>query len=428
MHQIRDFRTAATDVEIISHRRSTDESSDVIFNENRVKQFEDSFLLLNGNVASENLSVHVGTGVRPTQTLLDVGKSAASTGAAAHVLAKGLLTSQFQDCGTNVDIVGTANNVNTSSHSPLLSNSRSSSPEDIRGLHNSSSTTRVRELLPTHFKGIETSSLPVSCTSNQLASSCVENFVSGLSPIPRSPTPQESVFSRGNGSNCETVATDSFRSVSTELSSSSEVTPEDLPALLCSFLFGSPDSVTSSDTVVTTLDEDLQIKCKNGSMDLMLSSPASDNTQFQPHDSEATSCEILGASTTKSDTKSVVSINGVEIIPKDTEKQNDDGSSKVYEESTKQCVKEISPITSISRQKRCRTKTKCRTARRTNSHVKEVQRGISEESGYQTSSENHVTSDMETPSAAKNASDDNDKTRDRDDGDVEGLVLVPSGE
>jgi hypothetical protein len=244
---------------------------------------------------------------------------------------------------------------------------------------------------------------------------------------------QNSVFPTSNSSGCETVAVQSLLAVSGELPSSPEVTLEDLPALLCSFLFGSPDSVTSCDTVVTTLEEDPQTQCKNGSMDFMLSSSSSDTTQLQSHDKEARSYDILGASSSKSDAESVVSVSGHEISTGDAEKQDDEGGSEVQEEQyTEQCVEGISTRTSTTSKKTRRTGTRCRVSRRTSRHVKEVQRGISVESGYHTSSENHVTLGMETPS-----SEEKDKTGDRDDDNDdeeeedsmnEHLVYVPAGE
>jgi hypothetical protein len=170
-------------------------------------------------------------------------------------------------------------------------------------------------------------------------------------------------------------------------------------------------------------------------MDFMLSPPASDITQLQPHDNEERICEVLEASPSKSDAESVVSVNEDEIMSNDAEKQDDGESSKVCEEcNTEQCVHEVSspPTASASTEKECKTRTKCRMSIRSSSHIREVQRGISEESGYQTSSENHVTSGMETPSTGRGASDDNDKTGDEDDEDNdndtdEDLVLVPSG-
>lgn len=434
VHQIRDSRPSATDVEIISHqRRDTDESSDVIRNENCVRQPEDSCILLSGKAGSENLSVRVGTGVQPTQTLFDLRKTATSA-AAAYLVARGLL-SQFQDPGKNVGIVGSANSVNglpcvntTSSHDPLLPRSSSSSSEDLTGQHNSSSTTEV-ELRPTHFSGNKTSSFLVSRTTNQHSSPRVDNFVSGPASIPRPPTNQDSVFPHGDNRNCESTAKQLFGEVDSELPSSPEATPEDLPALLCRFLFGSPDSVNSCDTAVTIVEEDLQSEFKNGSMDFMLSPPASDITQFQPHDNEERNREILGDSPSKSDAESVISVNGEEIMSEDAEKQNDEESSEVCEErNIEQCVKEVSPSTvSTSTEKDCGSKAKCRISKGTSNHIREVQRGISEESGYHTSSENHVKSGMETSSTGEVATGDEDVEDNANDPD-EDTVFVPSGE
>jgi hypothetical protein len=154
-------------------------------------------------------------------------------------------------------------------------------------------------------------------------------------------------------------------------------------------------------------------------MDCALSPSTSDITRLQPDDNEAKNCEILRASPTKSDAGSVVSVSGDEIRTEGAEKQIDEGRSEVLEVcNTKQCVEEVSSTTD---------------KRHTNSHVKEVQRGISEESGYLTSSENHVTSGMETSTTTTRANEENDKIGDRDDEDDdsdmdEQLVLVPSGE
>lgn len=425
MHQIREpLRTAGTDVEIISHQQNTDECGDVTRHENRVRQSAGSFTLLNGISGSEDLSVCVvGTGVRPTPALLDAGKSVAAATTAAYVVSKDL--SQFQDaCQAQDIVVSGADNVDrlpceniSSSCNPLVSRSCSPSAEDLT--HNPSSTAEVIQLLPLHFSGIGTSSFHLSYTENQHTASRAENFVSASLSIPRSPTPQGSVFSSNNNSSCETVADPSFLTVSSELPSSCETTPEDLPALLCSFLFGSPDSVTSCESAVTTVDEDTQNRCKNGSMDCALSPSTSDITRLQPDDNEAKNCEILRASPTKSDAGSVVSVSGDEIRTEGAEKQIDEGRSEVLEVcNTKQCVEEVSSTTD---------------KRHTNSHVKEVQRGISEESGYLTSSENHVTSGMETSTTTTRANEENDKIGDRDDEDDdsdmdEQLVLVPSGE
>lgn len=425
MHQIRDSRPAAADGEIISHQWNTDELSDVTCHENRVRQPKDSYLLLSGKAGSENLSVRFGAGVRPTQTLFDIEKSAA-----AYLVARGLL-SQFQDSGKNVDVaVSTANAVSGLQHGntspslkPLFPRSTSSSSEDLTGKHNSPSAT--------HFSGIETSSLHVSYTLNQRTSSRAESCVSGLSSVPTPPTPQDSVSPIRSKRNCETVAAESFSAVSSEVESSFETTPEDLPALLCSFLFGSPDSVTSCDTAVTILEEDLQTIRQDGSMDFMLSPPASD-MQLQSQENEARSCEILETSPSKS-AENVVSNNGDRIMSKDAEKQNDEESSKVRKE-TEQCAQEFSPsTTSASAEKVCRTKSKRRMCVRTCSHVREVQRGTSGESGYHTSSENHVMSGTKKSATGKNASDDSDKTGNADVADNgsdtdEDLVLVPSGE
>jgi hypothetical protein len=262
--------------------------------------------------------------------------------------------------------------------------------------------------------------------------------VSEASPFLKYST-QNSVFP-SNNSSCETVAVHSLLAVSGELSSSLDI-PDDLQALLCSFLFGSPDSVTSCDTVVTSLEEDPQTKCKNGSMDFMLSSLSSDTTQLQSYDKEATSYEILGASPSKSEAESAVSVSGYEISAGDAEKQDDEVGSEVQEERhTEQCVEDIpAASTSATPKKARRTRTRCRVSGRTSGHVKELQRGISVESGYHTSSENQVKLGMETPS-----SEEKDETGDRDDDDVddgdvddddddkdgtnERLVLVPSGE
>ncbi|PNF16729.1 hypothetical protein B7P43_G00873 [Cryptotermes secundus] len=417
---------AASDVAIISHQPKADESSDVIHNENHVRQSENSFLLLNGKAGYEDISVCVGTLVRPAPTPRDAGKSA--TSAAAYAVARGLL-SQFQDSTKDLNkILSSADTVNgflcvntSSDRNHLILRSNSSPSEDL--IHNPPSTEDVKELLPIHFSGVGTSSLV-----NQDISTCAE-FVNGLSSISKSPTPQGSVFPSNSTSNCETVADESFLTVNSELSSSPEATLEDLPALLCSFLFGSPESVTSCDTVVTTLEEDPQIRCKNGSMDFMLSPSASDVTQLQPYDNEERSCEILEASPSKRDAENV---SGQEISTRDVGEESDEGGSKVYKEcNTEPCVENISTTASTAREKTCRNRTKCRMSSCTNSRGKEMQRGISEESGYQTSSENCVTSGVETSSASKSTSEENDKTGDRgseDDekGTNEDLVLVPS--
>jgi hypothetical protein len=256
--------------------------------------------------------------------------------------------------------------------------------------------------------------------------------------------PIQNSVSPSNNSSCETVAVPSLLAVSSELPSSPEVHPEDLPALLCSFLFGSPDSVTSCDTVLTTLEEDTQTKCKNGSMDFMLSSSTSDTTELQSRDKEPRNYEILRASPSKSDAESVVSVTGYEISTGDAQQQDDKGGSKVQKEQhTEQCVEDISFTHSSTTSKKARrTRTKCRVSRRTSGHVKEVQRGISVESGYHTSSENHVTLGMEAPSSEEkdktgDRDDDHDDNDHHDDGDDddddkdgvnERLVLVPSGE
>lgn len=241
------------------------------------------------------------------------------------------------------------------------------------------------ELPPLQLAGI--SSFQVS---NQQASR-VDSFVSPCSSVPRSPTPQDPDFPGSNNSNCGTVADHSFYAVGSELPSSSE----DLPALLCSFLFGSPaDSVTSCDTAVTTLEEDPQTRCsKNGSM------------EYQQQDSDV----LPVASPSKSDAESGVSAD--ETRTKDRDKVRDEEVS--------------STTTTVPPERARRPRTKCRVSKRANSgHAKEVQRGISEESGYQTSSENHMTTNKSVP-------EQNDSQGDKDDGDDtdvdEGLVLVPSG-
>jgi hypothetical protein len=392
--------------------------------------------LLNGKSGYEDISVCVGTVVTPAPTLRDGGKTATSA-AAAYAVARGFL-SQFQDSSKDLNkILSSADNVNrflcvntSSSLNHLILRSNSSSSEDL--IHNSPSTEDVNELPPIHFSEIGTSSFHVSSIVNQDISTCDE-FVSGPLSISKSPTPQVSVFPSNSSSNCETVAGESLLTVSSELSSSPEATLEDLPALLCSFLFGSPESVTSCDTVVTTLEEDPQIRCKNGSMDFMVSPSASDVTQLQQYDNEARSCEILEASSSKRDAENV-SVIGHEISTRDAGEQNDEGGSKVYKEcNTEQCVEQVSATDSTSTEKACRRRTKCRMSSCTNSHGKEMQRGISEESGYQTSSENYVASGVETSSASKSTSEENDKTGDRgSEGDEKGtdedLVLVPSGE
>lgn len=434
MHHIRDpLQEPATDVDIISHQENADESSDVIHNENHVGQSENSFLLLNGKSGYEDISVCVGTVVRPTPTPRDAGKSA--TSAAAYAVARGLL-SRFRDPSkdltkvlSSADTVNRFLCVNTSSNrNHLILRSNLSPSEGL--IHNPPYTEDVKELLPIHLSGIGTPSFHVSSIVNQDISTCAA-FVS--EPSSKSPTPQGSVFPSNSTGNCETVADESFLTVNSELSSSPEVTLEDLPALLCSFLFGSPESVTSCDTVVTTLEEEPQIRCKNGSMDFMLSPSASDVTQLQPYDNEARSCEILEASPSNRDAENV-SVSGQEISTRDAGEQNDDGDSKVYKEyNTVPCVEQISTTASTSREKTCRKRTKCRMSSCTNYHGKEMQRGISEESGYQTSSENCVTSGVETSSASKRTSEKNDETGDRgsedeEKGTDEDLVLVPSGE
>lgn len=436
VHHIRDLLLeSATDVDIISHQQNGDESSDVIHNENHVRQSENSFLFLNGKSGYEDVSVCVGSVVRPEPTPRDAGKF--DTSAAAYAVARGLL-SQFQDSSKDLNkILSSADTVNrflyvntSSNRNSSILRSNSSSSEDL--IHNPPSTEDVKELLPIHLSGIGTSSFNVSSIVNQDISTCAE-FVSGPLSISKSPTPQGSVFPSNSTSNCETVADESFLTVNSELSSSPEATLEDLPALLCSFLFGSPESVTSCDTVVTTLEEDPQIRCKNGSMDFILSPSASDVTQLQPYDNEARSCEILEASPSKRDAENV-SVSGQEISTRDAGEQNDEGGSKVYKEyNTEPCAEQISAIASTSREKTCRRRTKCRMSSCSNSHGKEMQRGISEESGYQTSSENCVTSGVETSSASKSTSEENDKTGDRgsendEKGTDEDLVLVPSGE
>ena len=447
MHQIRyPLLTTDTDCEIVSHRWNTDESGDVILNENRVRQSGKYVTSVNVTEGNEDLSVCVGSVDRPASTLLDAGKatSAAAT-ATTYAVARGLL-SQFTDSSTVLDIsANTRDNVhrqpsvNTSSNWTNPSVSRSSSSTDDL-INNPPPTEDARGLRPTHVSGIGTPSFhALSIANQQHASSCVTTTVNEASPVLKYST-RNSVFPSDNNSSCETVAVQSLLAVSGELPSSPEITPDDLPALLCSFLFGSPDSITSCDTVATTLEEDPQTKCKNGSMDFTLSL-SSDTTQLQSHDKEARNYEILGASPSKSKAESAVSVSEYEISAGDAEKQEGEVGSEVQEERyTEQCAEDISAAsTSTTPKKACRTKTRCRVSGRTNGHVKEVQRGISVESGYHTSSENHVKLGMETPS-----SEEKDKTGDRDDDDDddddvdddddekdsmnERLVLVPSGE
>ena len=458
MHQIRyPLLTTDTDFEIVSHRRNTDESSDVILNENRVRQCGSSVTTVNGTEGNEDLSVCVGTVARPASTLFDAEKPATSAAATAatYAVARGLL-SQFKDSSKVLDIsANTRDNVhrkpsvNTSTNwsNPSVSRSSSSSTEDL--INNPPPTEDVRGLRPTHVSGIGTPSFHALAVVNQQhASSCVTTTVNEASPVLKYST-QNSIFPSNNNnssssSSCETVAVQSLLAVSGELPSFPEITPDDLPALLCSFLFGSPDSITSCDTVVTALEEEPQTKCKNGSMDFTLSSLSSDTTQLQSHDKEARNYEILGASPSKSEAESAVSVSVYEISAGDAEKQDNEAVSEVQEERyTEQCVEDISATsTSATPKKACRTRTRCRVSGRTSGHVKEIQRGISVESGYHTSSENHVKLGMETPS-----SEEKDKTGDRDhhddddddDDDVddddddkdsmnERLVLVPSGE
>ena len=446
VHQIRyPLLTTATDVEIVSHRRNTDESSDVIRNENCVRQYGSSFISVDGTEGNEDLSVCVGSLVRPASTLFDAGKSASSTAAATFSVARGLL-SQFHDyskvrdvSAATRDTVHRQPSVNTSSNcsNPSVSRSNSVSTDDL--IHNPPPTEDVTELRPIYVSGVGTPSFhALSIENQQQTSSCVPNTVSEASSVLKYST-QKSVFpSNNNSSSCETVPVQSLLAVSGDLSSSPEITPEDLPALLCSFLFGSPDSITSCDTVVTTLEEDPQIKCKNGSMDFILSSFSSDTTQLQSHNNESRSYEIFGASPSKSDAESAVSVSGCEISTGDAEKQDIEVGSEVQEERhTGQCVEDI-PTTSTSTtpKKACTKRTRCRVSGRTSGHVKEVQRGISVESGYHTSSENHVTLDMETTLSEEkdktgvgdNDHDDVDDDDDDRDSTNERLVLVPSGE
>jgi hypothetical protein len=387
--------------------------------------------LLNGKAGYEDVSVCVGTVVRPAARLRDAGKS--TTSAAAYAVARGLL-SQFQDSSVDLNnILSSADNVNrflSSSRDQLIPKSNSSPSEDL--IHYPSSTEDAEELQPIHVSGIGTSSLHVSSIVNQDTGTCAQ-FVSGPSSISNSLTDQDSGFPSNSTSNCEALAAEPFPTAGSEFSSSPEATLEDLPALLCSFLFGSPESVTSCDTAVTTLEEDPQIRCKNGSMDFMLSPSASDITQLQPCDNEPRNCEILEASPSKLDAEDI-SVSGQEISTRDAGEANDQGGSKVYKEcNTEQCVEQVSTTVSASRTQVCRTREKCRKSSRTSSHDKEIRRCVSEESGYQTSSENCVTSGVETSSASKGTSEENAKQGDGDseneekDAD-EDLVLVPSGE
>jgi len=447
LHQIRyPLLTTDTDFEIVSHRRNTDESSDVILNENRVRQSGSSVTPVNGTEGNEDLSVCVGSVVRPASTLFDAGQPATSAATATtYTVARGLL-SHFKDSSKVLDIsVDTRDNVhrqptvNTSSNwsNPSVFRSSSSSTDDL--INSPPPTGDVIGLRPTHVSGTGTPSFHALSIANQQHTSCDPTTVSEASPILQYST-QNSVLPSNNNSSGETVAVQSLLAVSGDLPSSPEITPDDLPALLCSFLFGSPDSITSCDTVVTTLEEDPQTKCKNGSMDFMLSSLSSDTTQLQSHDKEARSYEILGVSPSKSEAESAVSVSGYEISAGDAEKQDDEVGSEVQEERhTEQCVEDISATsTSKTPKKACTTRTRCRVSGRTSGRVKEVQRGISVESGYHTSSENQVKLGMETPSR-----EEKDKTGDRDDDDDdddvddddedkdsmnERLVLVPSGE
>jgi hypothetical protein len=387
--------------------------------------------LLNGKAGYEDISVCVGTVVRPAARLRDAGKS--TTSAAAYAVARGLL-SQFQDSSVELNnILSSADNVNrflSGSRDQLIPRNNSSPSEDL--IYIPPSAEDVKELPPIHVTGIGTSSHPVSSIVNQDAATCAE-FLSGPSSISNSAIHQQSVFPSNSTGNCEVLAGEPFPTASSEFSSSPEATLEDLPALLCSFLFGSPESVTSCDTAVTTLDEDPQIRCKNGSMDFMLSPSASDATQLQPYDNEARTCEILEASPSKLDAQDI-SVSGQEISTSDAGEKNDEGGSKVYKEcNSEQCVEQVSTTVSAPREQVCRTREKRRKSSRINSHDKEMQRGISEESGYQTSSENCVTSVVETSSTSKSTSEEKDKTGDGDSeneekGKDEDLVLVPSGE
>lgn len=437
MHQIRyPLLTTATDGEIVSHQRNTDESSDVTRNENRVRQSGSSVLLLTDTEGNEDLSVCVGSLLGPTSTLLDAGKSA--TSAAAYAVARGLL-SQFQDSNKVLDISrSTRDNVhrlacvNTSSNCSNPSVSRSSSSSTDNVISSPPRTADVTELRPIHASERGTPPLRALSIANEEHTSPRDaTTVSDASSVLKYST-QNYVFPGSNS--CEAVEVQPFLAVSDGIPSSPEVTPEDLSALLYSFLFGSPDSVTSCDTVVTNLEEDPQTKCKNGSMDFMLSSSSScDNTQLQSHDKEARSNEILGSSPSKSDAGSAVSFSGQEISTGDAEKEDNEGGSKMQEERyTEQCVEDISSTsTSKTSKKVRRTGTKCRLSRRTSGHVKEVQRGISVESGYHTSSENHVTVGMETPSSEekdKTGEREDDKDDDEEESMDERLVFVPSGE
>ena len=448
MHQIRyPLLTTDTDCEIVSHRWNTDESSDVILNENRVRQSGSLVTSVNVTEGNEDLSVCIGSVDRPASSLFDAGKPATSAAATAttYAVARGLL-SPFTDSSKVLDIsANTRDNVhrqpsvNTSSNWSNPSVSRSSSSTDDL-INNPPPTEDVRGLRPAHVSGIGTPSFhALSIANQQHASSCVTTTVNEASPVLKYST-RNSVFpSNNNNNSCETVAVQSLLAFSGVLPSSPEITPDDLPALLCSFLFGSPDSITSCDTVATTLEEDPQTKCKNGNMDFTLSL-SSDTTQLQSHDKEARNYEIFGASPSKSKAGSAVSVSEYEISAGDAEKQDGEVGSEVQEERyTEQCVEDISATsTSTTPKKACRTKTRCRVSGRTSGHVKEVLRCISVESGYHTSSENHVKLGMETPS-----SEEKDKTGDRDDDDDdvdvgdddddkdsmnERLVLVPSGE
>jgi len=402
---------------------------------------------VNVTEGNEDLSVCIGSVDRPASSLFDAGKPATSAAATAttYAVARGLL-SPFTDSSKVLDIsANTRDNVhrqpsvNTSSNWSNPSVSRSSSSTDDL-INNPPPTEDVRGLRPAHVSGIGTPSFhALSIANQQHASSCVTTTVNEASPVLKYST-RNSVFpSNNNNNSCETVAVQSLLAFSGVLPSSPEITPDDLPALLCSFLFGSPDSITSCDTVATTLEEDPQTKCKNGNMDFTLSL-SSDTTQLQSHDKEARNYEIFGASPSKSKAGSAVSVSEYEISAGDAEKQDGEVGSEVQEERyTEQCVEDISATsTSTTPKKACRTKTRCRVSGRTSGHVKEVLRCISVESGYHTSSENHVKLGMETPS-----SEEKDKTGDRDDDDDdddvgdddddkdsmnERLVLVPSGE
>jgi hypothetical protein len=407
-------RDPVTDVAIVSHRHNADESSDV-------KQPEDSFLVLNGKAAAYEDIVCVSTA-----SVRDAGKTVAS--AAAYAVARGLL-SQFHDSTVGLDdTFSSTHNVNRflcGSHGQLLDRSNSSSSEAL--IYNPPTTDDVKDVPQVHVRDIATSPLHVSSTVNPDIATCDE-FVSGPSCILTSSTLHDSVFPSNSNTKCQTLVGEQLLTADGDFSSSPEATLQDLPALLCSFLFGSPESVTSCETAVTTLEEDPQIRCKNGSMDFLLSPAAGDVTQLQPCDDEERNCEILGASPTTFDAEDVISVGGQEISARDAGEQNDEGGSKVYRECN---IEQLPKSASASREQERRTRQKRRMSSRASSHGKEIQRGISEESGYQTSSEGCVTG-VETSSANKSTSEENDKTGDRDseteeDGADEDLVLVPSG-